>query len=302
MVVHVDRRGLVVGLATFVLWGLLTVYWKALRGFDAFELIGHRIVWSSVLLAVVTIIGHRAGAVLRALRTPRLAGRLALASILLAGNWTSYVYAVVHGRVVETALGYFIAPVGTMVLGVAVLGEHLRPRQRIALALAVVAVVVLTVSYGRVPWLALGMAATWCGYGFLKKNVPLGPLESLAGETWLLVIPAAAIVAIHQRAGDGVAATGTTFQIVLVLLTGVVTAVPLTLFAYAAKRLPLTVIGPMQYAVPTINFLLGVFAYHEPLDGTRVAGFALVWAALGLLTLDSLVARRATTRDLVSVP
>jgi len=298
--VQTDRSGLVVGLIAYIAWGLLTIYWKALHSFDAFELIGHRIVWSSLLLAVVLARGAGFRAVLTALRNPATAGALALASVLLAANWTSYVYAVVHGHVVETALGYFIAPIGTMLVGVFALAETLRRRQWFALGLAAAAVVVLTVSYGRVPWLALVMATTWCSYGYLKKRVPLGPFESLAGETWLLFIPAIIIVATHHAKGDGVWATGTNLQIVLVLLSGVATAVPLVMFAYAAKRVPFTTLGPLQYIVPSTNFLLGVFAYHEPLDGTRLAGFVLVWIALAILAIDTFRPARAPSPELAN--
>jgi chloramphenicol-sensitive protein RarD len=291
-----DRSGLAIGLTAYLLWGFLTVYWKALHHFDAIELIGHRILWSSVLLALVLGASGRWRAVFGALRNKQEAGAMALASVLLAANWTSYVYAVVHGHVVETALGYFIAPIGTMLVGVFALGETLRARQWFALALSSAAVVILTVSYGRVPWLALVMASTWCTYGYLKRKVRLGPIESLAGEAWLLAIPAAVLVAVRSSGGQGIVSTASSRDIVLVLLSGVVTAVPLVLFAHAAKRLPFTVLGPLQYLVPSINFLLGVFAYHEHVDGTRIFGFSLVWAALVVLALDSLTGRVRSSR------
>jgi chloramphenicol-sensitive protein RarD len=213
---------------------------------------------------------------------------MALAAVLLTTNWTSYVYAVVHGRVIETALGYFIAPIGTMLLGVFAMKEQLRNAQRVALVLAVAAVVVLGVAYGQVPVIALLLGTSWCAYGYVKRWVPLAAVESLAGETLVLVVPAAILVAARQNTGSGIFEVGTTTQIVLVLLSAVVTATPLVLFAYAAKRTPFTILGPVGYLVPTINFLLGVLVYHEPMNATRVVGFVLVWIALVILTVDGL--------------
>jgi len=280
--------GLAASVLAYLLWGFITIYWKQLTRFNAFELIGHRIVWSSILLTTVLVVSSKWRAVANAFRTPKVLGQMALAAALLTTNWTSYVYAVVHGRVIETALGYFIAPIGTMLLGVYAMKEPLRNAQRVALVLATAAVVVLAVAYGEVPIIALLLGTSWCAYGFVKRQVPLASVESLAGETLILVVPAAILVAVRQNTGDGIFEVGTTTQIVLVLLSAVVTATPLVLFAYAAKRTPFTILGPVGYLVPTINFLLGVLVYHEPLTGTRIVGFALVWLALAILTVDGL--------------
>ena len=196
---------------------------------SAFELIGHRILWSSVLLTVVIVASSKWRAVLSAFRSPRTLGQLALAAVLLTVNWTSYVYAVVHGHVVETALGYFIAPIGTMLVGVYVMKEHFRRAQQVALALATVAVIVLGVAYGRVPVIALLLGTSWCAYGYVKRSVPLAAVESLAGETLLLAAPAAVLVTLRQTTGSGIFEVGSTTQVVLVLLSAVVTATPLVL-------------------------------------------------------------------------
>ena len=187
----------------------------------------------------------------------------------------------------ETALGYFMAPLGTMLIGVVVLKETLRPRQMVAIGLAVAAVVVLTIGYGRVPWIALVLAGTWSVYGLLKKQVPLQPYESLAAETLVLAVPALGLVAWGAMQTDGVPGTADAWHWVLIALSGVVTTVPLVLFAHAAQRVPLTMLGPMQYVVPTINFLLGWLVYDEELDTARVVGFALVWLALVIVTIDT---------------
>lgn len=280
------RSGVIAGIGAYVMWGFLTVYWKTLHEFSAVELIGYRIVSSVVLLTVVLMIGRRLRPLLAALRDPRLLGRVAVAAILLTANWTSYVWAVLHDNVIETALGYFMAPLGTMLIGVVVLGEKLRVPQRVAVVLAFAAVIVLTIGYGRVPWIALVLAATWSIYGLFKKRVPLAPQESLAAETFVLLIPALALVAWGGAQPDGVPTTADTWHIVLIAISGLVTAVPLVMFAHAAQRVPFTLLGPMQYVVPTINFLLGWLVYHEELDLTRVIGFGLVWIALVVTTVD----------------
>ncbi|MFM8563664.1 MAG: EamA family transporter RarD [Acidimicrobiia bacterium] len=290
-----DRSGVTTGLGAYVLWGFITVYWKALRDFAPLELIGFRITLSSLLLVGVLAWEGKVRSLLRRLRDEGLRGRITLASLLLSINWTTYVVVIHEGKVIEAALGYFIAPLGTMLLGVKVLHERLRPVQLASAGLAAIAVVVLTVSYGRVPVYALAMAASWCLYGLLKRQVPLAPVESLMSETVVLVIPALALVAYHLRYDTSVLRSATTGEFALVALAGVVTAVPLLMFAHASLRLPLTVLGPMQYSVPVINFLLGWLAYHESLTASRIVGFGLVWIALVIVTVDSIRRARASS-------
>lgn len=281
------RKGAVIGFAAYVLWGGLTLYWKELHEFDPFELIGYRVVASTVLLVAVLASRRRVGVVIRALRSPAVSWRIVAAALLLTANWTSYVWSITHDRVIEAALGYFIAPLGTMLIGVVVLHERLVPIQRFAIALAATAVVVVTIGYGRVPIIALIIAGSWSGYGLLKRQVPLSPLESLTAETLVLIPPALVLVGWGLTRSDGVVASATPWQGILVALTGVVTAVPLVMFAFAAQRVPFTVLGPMQYAVPVINFLLGWLAYDEKLGGTTLVGFALIWAALAVTTVHT---------------
>lgn len=197
---------------------------------------------------------------------------------------------------VETSLGYFLAPLGTMLLGVVVLKEHMGTTQRVAAGLTAAAVVVLTAGYGRVPFLALVIAVSWTFYGLCKRQIPLGAMESLAAETLVLAVPAVALIGWGVGRDDGVPALATPWQGVLIALAGVVTATPLVMFGYAARRVPFTVLGPMQYAVPIINFLLGWLAYHEELNATTVVGFAMVWVALALTTADTLRRARAAGR------
>ena len=246
---------------------------------------------SAVLLVVILAAKGRLTSLARKLSADHLWTRVACAALLLAINWTTYVVVVHDGKVIEAALGYFIAPLGTMLIGVKVLHEKIRPIQLVSALLGLAAVVVLTISYGRVPYIALAMAASWALYGLLKRQVPLQPLESLMSETILLVIPAIALIIWFSRYDNSVAQSADFWHIILVLLTGVVTAVPLLLFAAASLKLPLTVLGPLQYSVPTINFLLGWLVYHEELSPSRFIGFGLVWVALVIVTVDSI--RRA---------
>lgn len=289
------RSGAIAGVTAYLVWGLLTLYWKLLKHFEAFDLIGWRVVSSAVVLAAILTWRRRWAHLLPVVRDRRLLGRVAVAAVLLTVNWSSYVWAVVHGRVIETALGYFMAPLGTILVGVVVFHERLRTAQRIAVALAVASIVVLTISYGAVPWLAIAIAVSWSLYGWMKKQVPLTPLESMSAETFLLLVPAGIVVGILAGHADSVPSSATAGQVVLVALTGLATVVPLMMFAHAASRLPLTVLGPMQYSVPTINFLLGWLVYDEALPLSRVIGFALVWVGLVVLTLDTVRRTRSAS-------
>ena len=196
---------------------------------------------------------------------------------------------------VETALGYFISPILTTVIGVVVLRERLSGVQRAAVALAGAGLLVLTLAYGRVPWIALAIAGSWCAYGYLKKRTPLAPLEGLAAEIAVLVLPALALVAIRWGAADGVPATASGTEWILVLLAGLVTAGPLLLFGAASQRTPLTVLGPMQYVVPTVNFLIGWLGFGEEVTRAKFAGFGLIWACLALVLASFVRGQRAAT-------
>lgn len=275
-----SRGGIASGLSAYLLWGVLTIYWKLLDDFDALDLIGWRVITAMALLTLLVLTQRRLGVVIGSLRNGALLLRIAGAAVLLVANWTLYVWAVVNEHVIETALGYFIAPLFISVIGVVVLGEPLRRLQKIALGFALASVLVLTVAYGKPPLIALAIAASWAVYGLLKKQVPLRPVDSLTAETLVLLLPATGIVVWSLTRTDAVFRDATSGEVILVLLTGLITAVPLLLFAHAALRLPLTVIGPMQYLVPVINFLLGWLAYGEPMEASRFAGFLLVWIGL----------------------
>ena len=282
-----ERSGIAYGLGAYITWGLLTIYWKFLKDFNAFELIGWRVVTSSIILLTVIIYTKRLRSLVTALRDPKLRLRIALASILLSINWTTYVWAVVHENVIETALGYFISPLATMIIGFAVLREPIRSAHRAVIAFAGIAVVILTYSYGRPPYLALIIAGSWSVYGYLKKQVPLSSLESLSAEVLMLLVPAIGILIWGFNRSESVKNIATTTQWTFVLFTGLMTAIPLLLFGAASRRVRLSLLGPMQYLVPTFNFFLGWLAYNEKLDTTRLVGFAFVWFGLVILITDS---------------
>ena len=282
-----ERSGVAYGLGAYITWGLLTIYWKFLKDFNAFELIGWRVVTSSIILLTVIIYTKRLRSLMTALRDPKLCLRIALASILLSINWTTYVWAVVHENVIETALGYFISPLATMIIGFAVLREPIRSAHRAVIAFAGIAVVILTYSYGRPPYLALIIAGSWSVYGYLKKQVPLSSLESLSAEVLVLLAPAIGILIWGFNRSESVKNIATTTQWTFVLFTGLMTAIPLLLFGAASRRVRLSLLGPMQYLVPTFNFFLGWLAYNEKLDTTRLVGFAFVWFGLVILITDS---------------
>ena len=289
-----DRAGIVAGLSAYVLWGFITIYWKALADFSPIELIGYRVTLSALVLVLVALIRGTFTDLLRTLRTERLWGRIAIASMALSVNWTAYVAVVSAGHVVEAALGYFIAPLGTMTVGVLVLKERLRTSQKITIGLGAASVLVLTFSYGRVPVYALALAGSWTCYGYLKRRVPLRAADSLNAETLVMLIPAVVVMIVTAGATDSIPNTADASDWVLVSLVGVVTIIPLVLFARAARSIPMTVIGPMQYSVPVINFLLGWLAFDEDLPPSRIVGFALVWVALVLMTFDTVRRARAT--------
>jgi len=281
-----SQAAVALSFSVYFLWGALTLYWKELRDFDPFELIGWRIASSVVVLVVVMSATRRLRPLLIALRNPQLFLRISLASVLLTINWATYVWAVVNDHVLETALGYFIAPVLTIVIGVGVLHERLRLIQKIAVAFAVGGIAVLTIAYGRVPWIAITIASSWSFYAYLKKKVPLQPLESLTAEVLVLAVPAIAFLFATWSNVDSVSNTANFTEWIFVAFTGVITAVPLLMFASASQRTPLTILGPMQYIVPTMNFFIGWLLFDELLTSSKVAGFALIWVCLALVLTD----------------
>jgi chloramphenicol-sensitive protein RarD len=246
------------------------------------------VVWSFVVVAVVLAVRRDGNWLGELRRDPRRGARLAVAGLLVAVNWLTYIWAVNNERVVEAALGYYINPLITVALGVVVLGERLRRLQVVALALGAASVVVLTAAYGRVPWVALLLATTFAGYGYLKKAVGIGAAPSLAVETAVLLPVALGGLVLITARGDLAFLHGSVGRDVLLVGLGLITAVPLLAFGAAASRIPLSLLGLLQYLTPTLQLLCGVILLGEPLPPERLAGFVLVWAALIALTVDAL--------------
>jgi chloramphenicol-sensitive protein RarD len=288
------RKGFAAGVAAYLLWGLFPLYWPLLEPAAPVEILAHRIAWSLVFVAAALALAR--GVRQLAGLGGRTVALLALAAVLVSTNWGVFIYAVNSEHVVEASLGYVDNPLVTVALAVAVLREHLRPRQRLAIAIAAVAVVVLALDYGRPPWIALTLASSFALYGLVKKRAGVDGLPSLAVETALLFVPATAYLVWLGTAGDGTFGAEGAGHAALLVGAGVVTAVPLALFGAAAIRIPLASVGLLQYLTPTLQFLIGVLVYGEAMPASRLAGFALVWVALAVFTLDALRALRAGAR------
>jgi chloramphenicol-sensitive protein RarD len=280
------------GVAAFTIWGLVPIYWKLLTHVPAIQVLGHRIVWSLAVL-VVLVFALRRGA-----RSPfagvsrRVVGLYAIAGALIAANWFLYIFAVNAGFIVETSLGYYITPLVNVLFGVVFFHERMRPAQRLAIAVATVGVVQLTFAYGAVPWIAFGLAASFGSYGLVKKKAPLDPIEGLTLETAILAPVAIVYLVMLHRSGEGTFLRIGAASDALLIGGGLVTTAPLLLFAAAVRTVRLSVIGILQYIGPTLQFLLGVFVYHEPFSRMQLIGFSIVWTALAVYAGDSLRARR----------
>ncbi len=276
------QRGIWSALGAYVLWGLLPVYWKALRAVPAPQILAHRIFWSFGFLAFLVILLREGPALRRASGHWRTLLVYLGAALLLAVNWFVYIWAVNDGRIVETSLGYYINPLVSVALGVALLREKLRRLQWVAVAVAASGVLYITWQYGAFPWVSAVLALTFGSYGLIKKVAPLPALPGLALETALLCLPAAGYLWGMEHRGSGALGHGGWAQDGLLVFTGVVTAMPLLLFATAARLVRLSTLGLLQYVSPTCGLILGVAAYGEPFPRPRAVGFGIIWLALAL--------------------
>jgi len=274
------------GLA-FLMWGLLTIYWKALVHVSPSEVLAHRITWSLVFTAMLLIVERRWSEIAHGLRSAQDWGRLALSGLCLGANWYAFVWAIAHDRVLECSLGYYINPLVSIVLGFVFLGERLRKWQIVAVFLSVVAVANLLISRGEVPWAGLVLAFTFGFYGLLRKTSRLESLPGLAGETGVLAVPAVAFLIYLNHDGRGAWGSFEWRTNLLLLGAGVVTALPLLCFSYGARRIRLATVGFLQYLAPSCMFLLGLLAYDEPFDRSKLVTFILIWVALGIYSWDS---------------
>lgn len=286
------NKGIWHGLAAYAMWGLFPIYWKLLHTVPALEVIGHRIGWSFILLIVVIFLGRQWKQFRSAVMNPKVIGIYAIAGVLLSINWLIYVWGVNSGFIVETSLGYFINPLISVLLGVLFLGERLRTMQWVPVGLATAGVLYLTLTYGRPPWIALSLAVSFGIYGLVKKIAPLGSLYGLTLETALVFPFALLYLGFVQFQGTGVFLQQGLITDLLLIGTGVVTSIPLLMFASAARQIPLTMVGVLQYIAPSLQFLIGVFLYHEPFDQSRLIGFSLVWVALIIFWVENYLANR----------
>ncbi|MFH1873501.1 MAG: EamA family transporter RarD [Pseudomonadota bacterium] len=283
------RLGVVAGIVAYITWGLVPIFFKQIAEVPAGEIIAHRVVWAMLLMTLIIGFGRGFGDALRVARLPTQLSRIALASALVISNWLTFVWGVNNGHILETSLGYFILPLFNVALGVLVLKERLRPLQWLAVLLATTGVAIEAVRAGGLPWIALVLAGTFGIYGLLRKQLPLDAASGLFLETVCMTPPALVWLGwlaysgqSHFGAGPGLPDA----RDLLLIATGAVTAIPLLLFAVAARRLPLNMLGFLQYLAPSITFLLAVLVYNEPLDLTRALAFAVIWIGLAVYSFD----------------
>ena len=284
------RRGLLTGTAAYLIWGLFPLYWPLLEPAGATEILAHRMVWSLVVMLVLLTVVRGWPALVSA--PGRTWALVAAGAVLVSINWGVYIYAVNHDQVVEAALGYFINPLVTVSIGVLVLAERLRTRQWIAVSLGLAAVVVIAVNSARFPWVSLVLAGSFASYGVVKKVIRLPPTASLTAEGLVQFLPAVVFLTVLHTSGRDTLTGHGSGHVLLLGLSGVVTVIPLLAFAAAARALPLSTMGLLQFLTPVTQFLLGVLWAHEHMPTARWIGFGFVWVALILLSIDALAAAR----------
>lgn len=286
------HNGILAAAGAYILWGLLPVYWKLIQGVSPLEIVAHRMAWSLVFAVILLAATRHWGWLAQVRRRPRLLWPFAVTGVLITVNWLVYIWAVNSGRIVDASLGYFINPLVNVLLGVVFLRERLRPGQWVAIAIAAAGVSYLTFSYGQLPWIGLTLAFSFGAYGLIRKTVRFNSLEGFTLETGVMFLPAVAYLLFLSRTGnlafgnDGLSTT------LLLAFTGVITAVPLLLFAAGARRVTMTTLGILQYIAPTLQFLLGVVVYHESFTQARLIGFSLIWSSLALYTVEGYLVRR----------
>ena len=285
------NKGILNGVAAYALWGFFPIYWKLLQHVPAVQLLGHRILWSFLLLLSIIFITKKWNE-FRATLNAHTFRIYLIAAVLIGVNWLTYVWAVNAGFIVETSLGYFINPLLSVLMGVVFLRERLRFGQWIPVIIAAIGVGYLTFAYGQLPWISLLLAFTFGFYGLVKKLAPLGSLYGLTLETGILFLPALAYLSIVQTNSTAAFLHSGITSDILMIGAGLVTTVPLLMFASAAKQIPLSMMGVLQYLAPTIQFLIGIFIYKEAFDQSRLIGFSIVWLALILFWIENYLANR----------
>ncbi len=295
------RKGMSYAAVSYVIWGLLPLFWHALKNVPATEILSHRIVWALVVTLLLTAVTGRMPALGAALHNRRVLLTFTLSAVLLTANWFIYIWAVNAGYVVETSLGYFINPLVNVIFGMLFLRERLRSGQMVALGVAFAGVLYLSILYGSPPWIALALAVSFGCYGLLRKTASLGSLEGLTLETIIAALPALAYLLFIGASGGGAFIRAGLSTTLLLAISGIVTAVPLLLFASGARQITMVLLGILQYIAPTIQFILGITVFGETVTPQRMIGFGLVWLALAIYSLEGGVISRQKARARVAV-
>lgn len=294
------KRGILSAVGAYLIWGLMPIWLKQIAHVPPMQILGHRIVWSLLLLLIVVILRKDWHEFVHSARSKRTLLIYTLAAVLLSANWLTYIWAVTTGHIVESSLGYFINPLVNVILGVLLFRERLRKWQWVSILLAALGVIYLTFDLGRLPWIALTLAFTFAFYAVVKKVAPLGSLRGLSLETMILFLPAAVYLVWMEALGKGYFSHHGPLQDGLLAFAGVITAVPLLLFGSAARSIPLSMVGILQYIAPTCQFLIGVLIYREPFTLARLVGFAMIWAALLFLWIEGYLQNKRSLARQVS--
>ncbi len=285
-------RGFFFALSAYLLWGVLPIFLKPIAHIPAYEVLAHRIVWSVPLAGIILVALGRTADLKTAFRSPRTLMMAALTACMITVNWGIYVWAIAANRTIEASLGYYINPLVNVVIGAVLLGERLSKAQMVAVVLATIAVIVLTVDAGGLPWVSLTLAISFGFYGYFKKTLPIGPSQGFFLEVLILCLPAAAYIIWLQARGEGQFLGAQPADTGWLMFTGVSTTVPLVLYAFGARLLRYSTIGLMQYLAPTMVFLIAIFVFHEPFNTTKAIAFALIWIGLVIYTWSMLTAAR----------
>jgi chloramphenicol-sensitive protein RarD len=283
-----EYSGAIAAAAAFTIWGLLPIYWKLLDQVTAYEILCHRMTWSLLVTAILVVAMKKSKNFLTVINNRKYLLFFLLTALLLSVNWFIFIWAVNSGAIVEASLGYFINPLVSVCFGVLFLKEKMRLGQWLSLCIALVGVVYLTWSYGRFPWIAISLACTFACYGLLHKITPVPSLEGLCLETAILFVPALGLLLYAEVSGGGAFIHGGVSQTLLLAGTGIVTSVPLLFFCYAAQKVPLYLIGLLQYIAPTMNLVVGIFLYNEDFSRERMVGFVIIWIALAVFITEGL--------------
>jgi len=289
------KKGILLAIGAYVLWGLFPIYWKQLAAVPSLEIIAHRVVWSLVFILGIVFLSKRGRDLWSALHSRKVVLTYGIAAMLLAVNWTTFVWAVNAGYVVDASLGYFINPLVSVLLGVVFFRERLRVGQWVAIGLATVGVLYLTIRYGSLPWIGLVLAFSFGTYGLIKKGASLEAIEGQTLEMIILMVPALAYILLLESKGVGTFGHNGLLSFFLAM-GGAVTATPLLMFAAAARRIPLSMIGILQYFAPTLQFSIGVWLYGEPFSIVRFTGFCFIWVGLLVYSVEGLYVRRRNQR------